>query len=246
MSRNFDGVDDLIDCGSGAHLDDLANWTWCGWIYPKTQGEGTIGRIASKAPKIFRIGGSTNLNAASPRTGPTMNLISATNSLTLNAWQFVAWTYDGTNGALLRGVPGGVVAEMAYDATSAQGSGAFDSDAAGSLIIGNEPLGAATFDGRISHARIFNVALTANELTALMYGMRVRGASLRGWWPLIGAATEPDWSGNAANGTVTGAIVDNGPPIPAPFSGIDGIMAWVGGGGGGGGAIIPVLLADYM
>lgn len=246
MSRNFDGVDDLIDCGSGAHLDDLANWTWCAWIYPETQGEGTIGRIMNKAPKNFRIGGSTNLNATSSRAGTTMNLISAANSLTLNAWQFVAWTYDGTNGRLLRGVPGGVVSEMAYDAGSAQGSGAFDTDAAGVLVLGNDITGAATFDGPIANARVFNAALSANELTALMYGRPVRGASLRGWWPLIGASPEPDWSGNVANGTVTGALVDRNPPIPAPFSGIDGIMAWAGGGGGGGSAIIPVLLSDYM
>lgn len=240
MSRNFDGVDDLIDCGSGAHLDDLANWTWCAWIYPDSQGEGTLGNIMHKG-KFLRIVGSTNLNGFSERGTTSMDLRSAANSLTLNAWQFVAWTYDGATGRLLRGVPGGVVAEMAYDVSSAQGSGPIFGDAADSLIIGNRPDLSQTFDGRIAHARIFAAALSANELTALMYGRPVRGASLRGWWPLIGAATEPDWSGNAANGTVTGALVDNPPPVPAPFAGDDGLVAWLTGGSSG--PFIPVLLA---
>jgi hypothetical protein len=62
----------------------------------------------------------------------------------------------------------------------------------------------------------FNTNLTAAEVTALAKGARPNTfRSLLQWFPLggMGSTTEPDLSGNANNGTVTGTSPAFGPPI---------------------------------
>jgi hypothetical protein len=61
------------------------------------------------------------------------------------------------------------------------------------------------------------VLLTAGEASALGSGMRpgqIRPASLVCWTPFDGLASpEPDLSGNAKNGTLTGTSLASGPPV---------------------------------
>lgn len=164
------------------------------------------------------------------RATTNMDLRSANNTITLGQWVFVAWTYDGTTGKLFKGDPGGAVAEVSYSLNT-QGTGALTADATGAVIIGNDVTGATTFDGPIAYVRWFNAALTADELTAVMYNRPARADALVGFWPLIGASPEPDWSGNASNGTVTGTLIADGPPVPPPYLGDEDFLAWVVAGG---------------
>lgn len=73
------------------------------------------------------------------------------------------------------------------------------------------------FNGSVGEVAIWNVALIANEITALVNGRlptSVRPTALKCYWPLYGAyAPEPDLSGNKNNGTLTGTAFANHPPV---------------------------------
>jgi len=73
------------------------------------------------------------------------------------------------------------------------------------------------FDGDIALVGIWDVALAANEITALARGMhpkRVRPLSLKGCYAIDGIfSPEPDISGGARHLTVTGAVKSNNPPV---------------------------------
>lgn len=75
---------------------------------------------------------------------------------------------------------------------------------------------AELMNGRIAHAAIWNVDLSAAEIAALAKGinpLRIRPQALIGYWPLTGASPEPDWSGKKNNMTVVGAVVADSPRV---------------------------------
>ena len=59
--------------------------------------------------------------------------------------------------------------------------------------------------------------LTLGEHSSNMTGHVPIPGSLSLWAPLIGSSPEPNWSGNALNGTVTSTTVVGGAPIQPPF-----------------------------
>jgi hypothetical protein len=77
------------------------------------------------------------------------------------------------------------------------------------------------FAGTIADAAIWSVALSDAEIAALASGVRpkdIRPASLIAYWPLGGLQSpEPDISGGARNGTLTGTSAAFGPPY-VPFT----------------------------
>jgi|SRR6516162_2360494 len=88
------------------------------------------------------------------------------------------------------------------------------------LTIGNLPNNGVAWDGNVADAAVWDgVLLTATEHAALGRGARpyqIRKGSLKGWWPLDGfSSPEPDLSGNANNGTLTGTTRVFGPPMMA-------------------------------
>lgn len=222
MAIDFDGVDDIVNCGSPAHLDDLANWTHCAWIYARSVGEANFGIVFRKNAndaalgKVLHVEATGSFRGAARRATTNLSLEASDNTIALGAWVFIAFTYDGTTGRLLKGSPGGAVAEVTYKVNT-QGAGALTSDSAGELIIGNDVTGATTFDGRIAYGRWFKKALTADELTSIMYNRLVRMEDGVGdWW--LDDLSATDRSGYAANGTLTGSpILGDGPPVPPPF-----------------------------
>jgi hypothetical protein len=72
------------------------------------------------------------------------------------------------------------------------------------------------WDGLIAEFAVWNTTLNAREATALAQGVRffrIR-PPLLAYWPLDGLKSpEPDLSGNARNGTLTGTAFATGPPI---------------------------------
>ncbi len=79
------------------------------------------------------------------------------------------------------------------------------------------PAGSSFNGGSIADVAWWNVELTALEISALVKGARpntIRGKNLVTWYPLDGLSSpEPDLSGNAKNGTLTGTTQSFGPPL---------------------------------
>lgn len=215
MARDFDGVDDVIDVGSGAHLDDLAAWTHCCWFYARTTGEAGFGRLYQKSPsgpgKVMHVQATGAVRAACSRATTNQELVSANNTFPLLQWNFAAYTYDGTTGRLYVGTPGGTVSEVTY-ATNTQGAGALSTEATATLQWGNQA-GTTTFDGRLARGKWFSAALSLAELQLCLLGYPVRRDVCVGDWEFFGEQSpEPDTSGYNSHGTVTGAIRGDHPP----------------------------------
>ncbi|PTM01860.1 MAG: hypothetical protein DA405_13345, partial [Bacteroidetes bacterium] len=153
---SFDGTNDYVDCGNNASVQITGNQiTLEAWIYP-TSWKSLVwqGNIIAKEQNGFgndngymlRAGnnGSLNLTLGS---GSWSELISATNTLTLNTWQHVAGTYDGSYLRLY--VNGNVVDSMAANITI--------SNSSSTLFIGDNGSGARYFPGTVDEVRIWNI-----------------------------------------------------------------------------------------
>jgi len=172
----FDGVDDLINLGSDANLDNIFDngGSISGWIYPMSDGEDSGGRIIDKAKTI--------INLASESGGKTLMRLYIVTDGTDGSWatpvqiENEKWThfavvYDNSATAnnptmYLNGVSVTVTEESTPNNTRT-------SDASDSMIIGNNAGGGVTFDGSIAGIQIRNHELTATEVKELYSGMSV-------------------------------------------------------------------------
>lgn len=234
-ARNFDGVDDVLNCGSAAVLDNL-----------KAGGGMTIYfRGTPGAPESATLGGYlvSKDDTAGTRTwafrllddnAALNNVISffhvgSTNLLKTSGtgqWSSTAQSYIMTwDGSVTASNVHFYVngTETTYDATGPQNGVALVDDAANSLTIGNDASGARSYSGPGAEVAIWSAgAIAANEIASLANGLpphrAVRSKTLVFWSALGHGSPEPDWSGNASNCTVTGATITDHPRV-APYFG---------------------------
>jgi hypothetical protein len=131
-------------------------------------------------------------------------------TLSANTWYHLLFTISTKGTGYING---------AVDQVTTTGAGI-------AAITANTQLGAdfpstTGWAGRLADAAIWNTVLSSTEITALANGARpntIRSGNLVGWWPLDGLQSpEPDLSGNANNGTLTGTSSAFGPPF-APIT----------------------------
>ncbi len=165
---DFDGTDDVVDCGSSSSLDDLAALTVIVWFNPLSDGEGGFGSIVAKSTGgswtngwSFYQSGTKRLNFRVDHA--TTDLLHRTvGGGTNGTWQQVAATWDG--GGLSTGIiiyRGGAV-EARSVGTDADG--ARITDASSLMRVGNNSVGTTTFDGGIALVRVFNAVLSAAQI----------------------------------------------------------------------------------
>ncbi len=217
MSRDFDGVDDLINCGT-AGLDNKAPFTVACHCFPDTQGEANVGRFVDKGSATtgwqFHISATNRVRFNHAYTGATptdLELSSVNNSIVLDKWQFVAMTWDGsptaTNAHLY--VDG---QETAYAVTT-DAVGTKGDDAALPFLIGNSIAAARTFDGALAHVMFYGKVLTPGEMRQIRFFPASITDRLLGYWPLRGISSpEPDYSGLGNHGLLTGTLKWNTDP----------------------------------
>ena len=172
---SFDGSNDLIVLGSPAALDNIGgspgSKTITAWIYPTGWGEGNLGTIWQKGSDAFGSGWNFQLkNDAAPLAtfrgtigGATPGVATAVaNTISLNNWQFVAITYIGADGGPRLWIGG---EEVSYD--SRNDVTTYASDASSNACVGNRCGADRTFKGSIDEVRIYNRALSADEIKRL-------------------------------------------------------------------------------
>ena len=180
QALNFDGVDDAVDFGNV--LDSVfagANkkFTVASWIYPRVGGGANdfvfskVNSTAGQRQWFFRnSGGYLNflwygaLNASSYRS------YTCNTPLTVNAWQHVALLYDGTQplGSRVAMYVDGALQSQTL--TLSVGTPVQIQSATASLYYGNgfaSDLSVFSFDGLLDGGRIFDRALSANEVHTL-------------------------------------------------------------------------------
>jgi hypothetical protein len=223
QALEFDGVDDLVNVGTSDELlPEDAPLTICAWIFPRNLGTGLKRIVERRTPGeisfftnvnnvvTFAVVGSTNLSK-----------ISVENSISLNTWQLACVTWDG-----------GTMASNAHIYINALEVGYQTSinlvtptnTFGASTSIGNRITGFRQFDGLIDDVRIYNRALSADEIkrlyrigATLHVNTQVNNDSLSkglvGWWTFDGQDTAGsiiyDRSGQGNNGFLNGASSTN-------------------------------------
>jgi concanavalin A-like lectin/glucanase superfamily protein/fibronectin type III domain protein len=155
---SFDGVNDYVSVPDSATLDLTKGMTIEAWVYPTSlSGARTVVFKENRAARHQSYSVYAQ-PAAEVATGSTYTTQTGSQALTLNAWNHVAATYDGTTLRVFRN--GAQIGSRALS---------------GSLVNTGDPLkfgGNAVwsewFKGRIDEVRVFNVARTAAEITADM------------------------------------------------------------------------------
>lgn len=145
----FNGDTSKINCGSDASIDDLpaSDFTVDGWVYAQSGGEGGLGRIIGKENWLLRWGTS---GITAYIDFATTDILVTVSSSPDNKWHHVALVFDSATKVAKIYVDG------ALQATSAAGSGAYVTDAALNLTIGNNNAGSVGFDGYIGWMRVSN------------------------------------------------------------------------------------------
>jgi len=162
---SFDGIDDYVSVAPHTTLNTLPTFTWLAWIYlieVKTNS-----RIFGKYHRDFYV------NSIPPVYGLTTGVeydsgihsYSCSNELVpKNAWTHAVATFDDLGDRKVRLYMNG--AEVTYDTISI-GVGNMLDDSSWELRLGNEVWGPRPFYGYIKEARIYNRALTAQEILNL-------------------------------------------------------------------------------
>ncbi len=164
---SFDGTNDQVDCGNNTSVQITGtSITLEAWIYPTSWQtniwQGNIINKESLAGGGYMLrcgaGGKLNFNIGS---GPGWNEISSsTNILTLNTWQHVAGTYDGS---FLRIYLNGVIVDSLVKTISMANS-------TSALGVGYAPIyaGSRNFPGIIDEVRVWDITRSEAEIAADM------------------------------------------------------------------------------
>lgn len=163
---SFDGVDDVISCGSDSSIDNIwdSGGTAVVWMKADSDGQGNKGKMLHKVNWFLAMGtGDTTANFKCLWAGDN-----GVWSFTVNGgvFEMVAITYDSgltTNDPIIY-VNGESVA-ISEDSTPTGANRT--SDAAENLIIGNVASANTTFDGKLDNIMLFDSILSASEIRKL-------------------------------------------------------------------------------
>jgi hypothetical protein len=223
MARSFNGSSDVINLGTPSALNLAgSNITVSCWanasVFPS--GSATVGtlvehgydgtteqwflRYAWTGTQVALDFGmfNTGTGAVNVRWAPVTN--------STGTWYHVLGLFNGSAYAVYSGgVQQNLIASSQALLTSTARCAIGASEQSGTFQ--------RFFNGNIADAAVWNTALSDGEVAALAKGARpysVRPGSLVGYWPLDGLQSpEPDLSGKANNGTLTGTALVSGPPV---------------------------------
>ena len=159
---SFDGVDDEVNAGSGAAIDDLTTLTMCAWIFPRAF-PARWPAIADKSADSFTGG----WNFYADRDGEFGFLTNRAQfaeggSVTRSEWAHVCASWDGSAGfAGIELYLNGVSIPHGRTGTNASG---FASDASRDLAIGRVAGGGLEFDGIIDDYQLYGRVLSPLEI----------------------------------------------------------------------------------
>ena len=129
----------------------------------------------------------------------------------LNNWYHWAYTWDASISSTFLsackfyqdGVQGTVIDSFDGTKTVTQIN---NSD--GDMQIGRRGANVNTWDGQISHVKMYDRALTQGEIIESVYNPEAIMKGLVSWWPLTTTGAK-DMSGGGFNGTIVGGVVDS-------------------------------------
>ena len=155
----FNGLsNDFIRIPYSDFLGNMAELSISAWVYPYTLGQTTQGRIVFKAGTyLLSLTPNSNIDFTIFNYTTIASMTTTANSIQLNKWNHVVGVYNGTEmNVYINGVKdnnynriNGIISLNSHD-----------------LIIGNFVQGGTAFDGIIDEIKIFNRALSPDEIKA--------------------------------------------------------------------------------
>jgi hypothetical protein len=208
MGRSFNGSSDVITLPTSLGLSTTGQ-TISFWVNITAGFDGALHGIVT-----LRVSGNYNMIIGPFSTSPQVMdyfvngqfAVTGSTALVTGKWYNVVCCYDSTNGTTtyINGVSDGTFPNNGTLTTTLT-----------SASIGRDPSN-QYFNGLVADVAIWNIALSSSNAAQLAAGYRpvdVNSANLKGWWPLSGySSPEPDISGNANNGTLTGTSAAPMPP----------------------------------
>lgn len=184
----FDGVDDLFTCGTADILPESGAVTISAWVYHSAAASDTIiGKRSSSTAGIglslqstnelrYRIEGSTDMDRIS------------TDTISASTWTHIAVTHDGSSTAAncelyINGT------EVSAYTTTTNGVSPGD-NATDTISIGSNAVAGSFFGGAISEVAVWNVELSASEISLLASSrtrrlpLNIQPSSLQAYWPI--------------------------------------------------------------
>jgi len=226
QALSFDGVNDYVNVGSGSSLNNLSKVTVSAWIYPRAFSD--FNAIVSKnagLPNSMLRGWSLRIVDDGSRNdtfgfvaefdaGNDIAAYASSNSLTLNEWQHIVVAWNGSETASGVGLYRNGIALS--HATNQNGVGAHSGDDSSVALQIATGANQTNFTGLIDDVRIYNRALTADEIkrlyrigATLKLGVSKANDTLAnglvGWWTFddnnMNATKALDTSGQGNHGT---------------------------------------------
>lgn len=218
-ARTFGGVSTDKIALSG-YTTNHTDTTWAIWTYRTGNGGGGFGRSFMKDSA-----GSTDVSVFTTSTNYGMNRVFSTTNgewqftrPSASVWHHFAITYNSssTSNVPIFYIDG--ASQTVIPVTTPVGTA---SNNANAYKIGNKANDDGNWAGRLAEFAIWDVILTANEVSALARGvlpLNIRYANLKAYVPVTGVhTTEPDFSSARNAGTVTGTVAATGPPFQSVF-----------------------------
>ncbi|RKY09910.1 MAG: hypothetical protein DRP66_01075 [Planctomycetota bacterium] len=204
----LDGVDDYVDCGSGASLNLTGDLTVTAWVYPESFGGNGFGRIVDKgdAGSGFAFYVREGAGSIAYLTYGGDFVVSGSGVIDLAKWQHVAVTYSDASDTVtfyVNGLPAGGGNYQTNPNDSADQP----------LIIGNRAALDRGFDGMLSNVRIYSRTLAADEISAIYRTHEV--AEARNLAFELSTADSDDY-----------VVQEGNLPLPAGATFTDNIFTW--------------------
>jgi len=233
----FDGDASCVVCPAAPTVNLTGALTIEAWINPCGWGEVPtlgFGRVMDKeCIALYLIGSHPGFNDHSlalelRHAGGSISFSTTPEmSVSLNSWQHVAVTYEGTTGVVMMYING--TAHILSQTSSP--SGPLEDNGLDNLIIGSEASGNSAFEGAIDEVRVWVVSRSGDDIqqnmNAYLHGSE---PGLVGYWKMNEGNGEAlfDHSPNGNDGTVVDAAWIQGvhlSPASVDDDG-DGILNW--------------------
>ena len=206
-SINFDGTDDYIDCGVITGLQGASNGAISVWIKPDTAGQApNIGYRPSASHQFVLtfVGGTLYFGV---RNGSTANIYTTTAIPNDTNWHHYVATF--TSGTTKIYIDGSQVA-----GTQSGSNPSTISSTSGSFMIGRNGNDNKYTDGLLDEAALFNIALSASDVTDIYNGgvpNDISSLNPLGWWRMGDNDSRTDTTiTDQGSGSNNGALT-NGP-----------------------------------
>lgn len=212
------GSTSSVNVGSGSSLDNVQTGSVMAWVKvtsvtsPKHNVFQKAIAALDSSYQFFGIGDGTNGNLSfyMNRASADLAITSPSGTAVTNRWQFVAASWNGSGAKADQHLYIGDLltpaAETTYT-TQEVGSGAFNSNAAASLYLGNKSNNSAQLTGVMALCVLSNVQLSLDEIRAVQYRATIPRGCIGFWRPgMYGRGVVIDESGSGNHGTQTACV----------------------------------------